>query len=70
MKLRYELLMIGIYFFITVGIIISNQDCRSLVGLYVPIYYIIGICLYFVGRSIGKMEGFKMFEDESKLRNW
>ena len=49
------MLMILSLFTITVIIIICNQDTPK-INLYVPIYYMIALLLFFIGKYCGEQE--------------
>jgi len=53
MKARFEILGLLIYFIMTVLVIIFNEQ-NVLTNMWIPIYYMIGILLYFIGKYNGE----------------
>jgi len=56
MKFRYQLLILVLYFTITVLVMIFKQDNPELANLYIPIYFVIGLFMFNLGKIIGKQE--------------
>jgi len=56
MKTRYEVLIILLFFVGTVLLIILNQDTSEFANLWIPIYFMIGMLLFFIGKYSGEVE--------------
>ena len=54
MRFRTQLTILAIYFIGTVILIVNKQDNQELANLWIPIYYMIGLLMYFIGEYAGK----------------
>ncbi len=63
MKTRYQILGLAIYFIATIFVIVINKDKVELISLYIPIYYMIGLLLFFIGQYIGEERYRKIIRD-------